>query len=75
MSHNPTPPDKEALRKWLHDANNCLGVILASAELLQMDNLPPRSAERCQTIESKAMEVREILRSLSDSYFSGGTND
>ena len=75
MSHNPTPPNKEALRKWLHDANNCLGVILASAELLQMDELPSKSAERCRTIESKAMEVREILRSLADSYFSGVSND
>ena len=70
MAHEPTPPDMESLRKWLHDANNCVGVILASAELLQLDKLPDRTIERCRTIEDKALEVREILRLVSDRYFS-----
>ena len=70
MAHEPTPPDMESLRKWLHDANNCVGVILATAELLQLDKLPPQTIERCRTIEDKALEVREILRSVSDRYFS-----
>ena len=68
MVDNPAAPDLDALRKWLHQLNNHVGVILATAELLQLDNLSPRVLERCRTIEGKAMEVREILRSISDQY-------
>jgi hypothetical protein len=58
------------LRKWLHQLNNHMGVILATAELLQLDQLPPRAVERCRTIETKSIEVRELLRSISDRYLS-----
>jgi hypothetical protein len=61
--------DLNALRKWLHDANNRLGVILATAELLQLEPLPPSAATRRQTIEEQTLEVREILRAISDRYF------
>jgi hypothetical protein len=69
MAHNPSPDDLDALRKWLHDANNCVGVVLATAELLQMDTLPQRAMERCQTLEAKALEMREILRAVADRFF------
>jgi hypothetical protein len=71
MAHNPTSDDLDALRKWLHDANNCVGVVLATAELLQMDPLPPGAAGRCRTLEGKALEMREILRAVADRFFPG----
>jgi len=70
MAVNPASSDLSALRNWLHDVNNRMGAILASAELLQLEQLPPQAAERRQTIEDKALEVREILRAISDHYFS-----
>ena len=64
---DPRPPlDMDALRKWLHQVNNHLGVILATAELLQLEKLPPQVLERCRTIEGKAIEVRDVLRAMSD---------
>jgi hypothetical protein len=63
-------PDHAALRKWLHDLNNRVGVILATAELLQLEQLSPKASDRRQTIEDKALEVREILQSMSGHYFS-----
>jgi len=66
----PSSKDLDALRKWLHDVNNRVGVILASAELLQMDPLPPQVATRCKAIEDQALEMREILHAISDHYFS-----
>jgi hypothetical protein len=68
MANTPAELDLEALRKCLHQLNNHVGVILATAELLQLDQLPPKVAERCRTIEGKAIDVREILRSISDRY-------
>lgn len=70
MAVNPASSDLSALRNWLHDVNNRMGAILASAELLQLEKLPPQAAERRQTIEDKALEVRDILRAISDHYFS-----
>jgi hypothetical protein len=66
----PTPSDMAPLKQWLHDVNNRVGVILATAELLQLEQLPPQAFSRRQTIEDKALEVREILRAISDHYFS-----
>lgn len=68
MADNRTAPDMDALRKWLHQVNNHVAVILATAELMQLDKLPPGISERCQTIESKAIEVRNVVRSISDHY-------
>jgi hypothetical protein len=67
---DPAVQDMDDLRKWLHQLNNHMGVILATAELLQLDQLPPRAVERCRTIETKSIEVRELLRSISDRYLS-----
>jgi hypothetical protein len=57
------------LRKSLHELNNRVGVILATAELLQLEQLGERARERSRVIEQKALEVRDILRSISDHYF------
>jgi len=55
-----------ALRKVIHDLNNRVGTILATAELLQMEQLSPRALERSKVVETKALELREIIRKLSD---------
>lgn len=62
--------DLDALKKWLHEISNHVGVILTTAELLQLENLSPQAGTRRQTIEDKAVEVREILRAISVRYFS-----
>jgi len=62
-------PDMAPLRKWIHDLNNRLGVILATAELLQLEQLSPKASERRKTIEDKALEVRELLQNMSEHYF------
>jgi hypothetical protein len=62
-------PELAALRKWLHDLNNRVGVILATAELLQLEQLSPKASDRRKTIEDKALEVREILQAMSEHYF------
>lgn len=56
------------LRKWLHDLNNRLGTILATAELLQMEQLPPKAADRSRLIETKALELRDLIRQISESF-------
>ena len=67
----PEPPDFAPLRKWIHDLNNRVGVILTTSELLQMEALSPKATERTRTIENKALEVREIIRSIADRYLMG----
>ena len=69
MAVDPASPEMAALRKWLHDVNNRLGVILTTAELLQFEELSPQAATRRQTIEDSALEIRSILREISDHYF------
>ena len=56
------------LRKFVHDLNNRVGTILATAELLQMEQLSPKAADRSKIIEAKALELREIIRQISDQY-------
>jgi hypothetical protein len=70
MAVDPASPEMAALRKWLHDANNRLGVILTTAELLQFEELSAGAAARRQTIEDSALEIRRILREISVHYFS-----
>lgn len=62
-------PDLKPLRRWIHDLNNRMGVILATAELLQMEQLSPRASERRRVLEEKSLEIRDILRTISDHYF------
>lgn len=56
------------LRKWLHDLNNRLGTILATSELLQMEQLTPKASERARLIEAKSLEMREIIRQLGEHF-------
>lgn len=62
--------DLDALKKWLHEISNHVGVILTTAELLQLEKLSSQAGTRRQTIEDKALEVREILLAISARYFS-----
>ena len=50
---NLTNPDLQPLRKWIHDLNNRVGVILATAELLQMEQLSPKATDRSRVIEAR----------------------
>jgi len=70
MSKETVNVELQPLRKWIHDLNNRVGVVLATAELLQMEQISPKAADRSLVIEQKALELREILQSVSDHYFS-----
>ncbi len=61
-------PRLQPLREWIHDLNNSVGVILATAELLQLEQLSPKATERSRTIEQKALEACELLRNVTDHY-------
>ena len=60
--------DLQPLRQWIHDLNNRVGVILTTSELLQLEQLSPKASVRTRTIETKALEVRDLLRSMADHY-------
>jgi|GEM_PF-1565370 len=64
----PTGPELEPLRKWIHELNNRVGVILASAELLQLEQLSPKAMERVRHMEAGALELRDLLRTVADYY-------
>lgn len=61
--------DQTQVRKWLHDLNNRVGMILANAELMQLDQLSPRSLERSKLIEEKSLELRQIVRDIGEHLF------
>ena len=63
-----TEDEVAPLKKWLHDLNNRMGTVLATAELLQMEHLTPRAMERSRLIEAKSLEIREIIRQIADHY-------
>ena len=65
-----SPMDEKKLNKWLHDLNNHLGIILANAELLQLEQLSARAQERRKLIEEKSLELRQILRDFGDHLLS-----
>jgi hypothetical protein len=58
--------DEQKVRKWVHDLNNRVGMVLASAELMQIEQLPPKALERSRAIEEKALEIRQLIRELTD---------
>jgi hypothetical protein len=62
--------DQEKVRKWVHDLNNRVGMVLASAELLQLEKLSPKALERSKIIEEKSLEIRQLIRDLSDHVLS-----
>ena len=61
--------DEDRLRKCLHDLNNRVGMVLANAELMQLENLSPKALERAKLIEEKALEIRQIIRDMGDDFF------
>jgi hypothetical protein len=58
--------DEQKVRKWLHDLNNRVGVILANAELMQLEQLSPKAMERTKQIEEKTLEIRQLTREMTD---------
>ncbi len=58
--------DEDKVRKWLHDLNNRIGMVLANAELMQLERLSPKALERTKLIEEKTLELRELVRDLAD---------
>ena len=61
--------DEDRIKKWLHDLNNRVGMVLANAELLQLENLSPKARERTKLIEEKTIEIRQIIRDIGDHLF------
>ena len=61
--------DEERVRKWLHDLNNRVGMVLANAELMQLEKLSPKASERTRLIEEKTLEIRQLIRDLADHLF------
>ena len=61
--------DDAKVRKTIHDLNNRVGVVLANAELMQMERLSPKALERTKTIEEKTLEIRQIIRDLTAELF------
>ena len=54
--------NEERVRKWLHDLNNRVGMVLANAELMQFEKLSiPKRLERIET-EIRANRVSDPER-------------
>lgn len=59
--------DEDKVRKWVHDLNNRVAMVLANAELMQFEpQLSPKARERSRVIEDKALEIRQLIRDLTD---------
>ena len=61
--------NEDRVRKWLHDLNNRVGMVLANAELMQFENLSPKALERTKLIEEKTLEIRQMIREMGDHLF------
>jgi len=61
--------DEEKVKKYLHDLNNRVGMILANAELMQMEQLSAKARERTKLIEEKSLEFRQLIRDIGDHLF------
>jgi hypothetical protein len=61
--------NEDRVRKWLHDLNNRMGMVLANAELMQFEQLSPKALERTKLIEEKTLEIRQIIREMADHLF------
>ena len=53
----------------MHDLNNRVGMILASAELMQLEKLSPKAEQRAKLIEEKSLEIRQMVRDMVDHLF------
>ena len=58
--------DEEKVKKWLHDLNNRIGMVLANAELMQLEKLSPKAIERSKLIEEKSLEMRQLVRDIAE---------
>lgn len=58
--------DEPKVKKWIHDLNNRVGMVLANAELMQLEKLTPKALERSRLIEEKTLEIRQLIRDLGD---------
>jgi hypothetical protein len=58
--------DEEKVKKWLHDLNNRIGMVLANAELMQLEKLSPKAIERSKLIEQKSLEMRQLVRDIGE---------
>ena len=61
--------DQEKVRKWVHDLNNRVAVVLSHAEMMQIpqiEKLPPKALERAKSIEEKALEIRQLIQEMRD---------
>ncbi len=61
--------DEEKVKKYLHDLNNRVGMILANAELMQLEQLSAKARERTKLIEEKSLELRQLIRDIGDHLF------
>jgi len=61
--------NEDRVRKWLHDLNNRVGMVLANAELMQLEKLSPKALERTKLIEQKTLEIRQMIREIGDHLF------
>ena len=44
-------------------------MVLANAELMQLEKLSPKALERTKLIEEKTLEIRQIIREMGDHLF------
>jgi len=58
--------DENKVRRLIHDLNNRVGMVLANAELMQLEKLPPKAIERTKLIEEKTLEIRQLIRDMTD---------
>jgi hypothetical protein len=58
--------DEQKVRKWVHDLNNRVSTLLANAELMQLEKLPPKAFERTKMIEEKTLELKQLIRDMAD---------
>lgn len=58
--------DEGKVKKWIHDLNNRVGMVLANAELMQLEKLTPKALERTRLIEEKSLEIRQLIRDMGD---------
>jgi len=61
--------DEDRVRKWIHDLNNRVGMVLANAELIQLEKLSPKALERTKLIEEKTLEIRQMIREMGYHLF------
>jgi hypothetical protein len=58
--------DEEKVKKWLHDLNNRISMVMANAELMQLEKLSPKALERSKLIEEKSLEMRQLVRDIGE---------